>query len=42
LLWPTNRTRRELATLSRDSIANVLSPDRWQPDQPFSERKAAE
>jgi 1-acyl-sn-glycerol-3-phosphate acyltransferase len=41
LLWPTNRTRRELATLSRDSNANVLSPDRWQPEQPFSERKAA-
>jgi len=42
LLWPTNRTRRELATLSRESIATVLSPDRWErPDQPFSQRRAA-
>jgi 1-acyl-sn-glycerol-3-phosphate acyltransferase len=41
LLWPTYRTRRELAALSRESIATVLSPDRWQPDQPFPERRAA-
>lgn len=41
LLWPTRRTRRELAMHSRESIANALYPGRWEPDQPFSERKAA-
>lgn len=41
LLWPTNRTRRELAALSRESIASALFSDRWHPDRPLSERKAA-
>lgn len=41
LLWPTCRTRRELAALSRDRIAGILSPDESRPDQPFPERKAA-
>lgn len=41
LLWPTSRTRRELAALSRESIERVLCRDGWQPDQPFSEQKAA-